>query len=181
LELKKYIRNILIFLIVSIIYALSGNPTESRTTLRDYNSLAILSAPEDTLKIDTTGVLPYNFKDEPAFAYPDKKDSSKLYLKKPSNIRTEIEYDPVSGEYNFTEKVGNLDFRLPKTMTREEYQKYEFEQAVQNYWRNQTHIKSIEDKGGLIPRLTVGGETFNKILGECSPKSRNARMFRASL
>ncbi len=163
--MKKYIRNILIFLIVSTIYALSGNPTESRTTLRNYNSMIILSAPEDTLEIDTTGVLPYKFRDEPAFAYPDRRDSSKMYLKNPSNIRTEIEYDPVSGEYNFIERVGDLDYRLPKTMTKEEYQKYDFERAVRNYWRSQTHIKGIEDKGGLIPRLTVGGEAFNKIFG----------------
>jgi len=124
-----------------------------------------LSAPADTVKIDTTGVLPYPFKDEPAFAYPDKKDSAKLFLKKPSNIKTDIEYDPVTGEYIFTEKVGDLNFRLPKSMTKKEFQKYDFEQAVQNYWRNQTRIKGIEDKGGLIPRLTIGGETFNKIFG----------------
>ena len=165
MELKKYRRNIFLFLILFVSYALGGNPTESRTTLRNYDSMTILSALADTVRIDTTGVLPYNFKDEPAFAYPDKKDSSKLYLKKPSNIRTEIEYDPLTGEYNFIEKVGDLDFRLPKSMTKKEYQKYDFDQAIQNYWRSQTRIKGIEDKGGLIPRLTVGGETFNKIFG----------------
>ena len=163
--MKKYGRNILLFLIVIILYALGGNPTESRTTLRNYNSLAIFPASADTDKIDTTGILHYDFKDEPAFAYPDKKDSSKLFLKKPSNIRTEIVYDPVTGEYNFVEKVGDLNFRLPKTMTKKEFQKYDFEQSVQDYWRSQSRIKSIEDKGGLIPRLTVGGETFNKIFG----------------
>jgi len=163
--LKKYGRNILLFLIVSIVYALVGNPSESRTTLRNYNTLTILALPEDTVRIDTTGVLPYRFKDEPAFAYPDKKDSASLFLKRPSNIRTEIEYDPVTGEYNFVEKVGDLNFRLPKTMSKKEFQKYDFEQSIQNYWRSQTRIKSIEDKGGLIPRLTIGGETFNKIFG----------------
>jgi cell surface protein SprA len=127
--------------------------------------MTILPVSADTTKIDTTGVLHFNFKDEPEFAYPDKKDSAKIYLKKPSNIRTEIEYDPVTGEYNFVEKVGNLNYRLPKTMTKKEFQKYDFEQAVQNYWRNQTRLKSVEDKGGLIPRLTVGGEVFNKIFG----------------
>ncbi len=145
--------------------ALGGSPSESRTTLRNYQLLTILSAPEDTVKIDTTGVLPFKFKDEPAFAYPDKKDSSGLFLKRPSNVRTEIEYDPVTGEYNFVEKVGDLNFRLPKTMTKKEFQKYDFEQSIQNYWRSQTKIKGLEDKGGLIPRLTVGGETFNKIFG----------------
>ncbi len=163
--MKKYGRNILLFLIVSIVYALGGNPTESRTTVRNFDELTVLPQSPDTVRIDTTGVLPYQFKDEPAFAYPDKKDSSKLFLKRPSNISTEIEYDPVTGEYNFVEKVGELNFRLPKSMTKEEFQKYDFEQSVQNYWRNQTRIKGIEDKGGLIPRLTIGGETFNKIFG----------------
>lgn len=163
--MKKYGRNILLLLIVSIFYALVGNPTESRTTLRNYQSLVILPVPEDTSKIDTTGVLPFKFKDEPAFAYPDKKDSAGIFLKRPSNIRTEIEYDPVTGEYNFIEKVGDLNFRLPKSMTKKEFQKYDFEQSIQDYWRSQTKIKGIEDKGGLIPRLTVGGETFNKIFG----------------
>ena len=142
-----------------------GHSTESNTTRGSYNALTVMDIPADTVRIDTTGVLPYDFKDEPAFAFPDKKDSSKLFLRKPSNIRTEIEYDPVTGEYIFTEKVGDLNFRLPKSMTKEEYQKYDFEQSVQNYWRNQTRIKGIEDKGGLIPTLTVGGETFSKIFG----------------
>ncbi|MDP3642090.1 MAG: cell surface protein SprA [Bacteroidota bacterium] len=163
--MKKYGRNILLLLIVSFIYAFGGSPSESRTTLRNYGELTILPAPEDTVKIDTTGVLPYKFKDEPEFAYPDKKDSSGLFLKRPSNIRTEIEYDPVTGEYNFVDKIGDFNYRLPKTMSKKEFQKYDFEQAIQNYWRNQTRIKGIEDKGGLIPRLTIGGETFNKIFG----------------
>jgi cell surface protein SprA len=150
---------------VSFVDAFGGNPLESKTTIRDYNSMTVRDIPADTVRIDTTGVLPYHFEDEPAFAFPDKKDSAKLFLRKPSNIKTEIEYDPVTGEYNFTEKVGDLNFRLPKTMTKKEFQKYDFEQSVQNYWRNQTKIKGIEDKGGLIPKLTVGGETFSKIFG----------------
>jgi cell surface protein SprA len=163
--LKKYCRKILLLFIVSFVYAFGGNPTESRTTIRNYNVFTFLDIQADTVRIDTTGVLPYQFKDEPAFAFPDKKDSAKLFLKRPSNIRTEIEYDPVTGEYIFTEKIGDLNFRLPKTMSRKEFQKYDFEQSVQNYWRNQTRIKGIEDKGGLIPRLTIGGETFSKIFG----------------
>lgn len=165
MELKKYGRNILLFLIVSIVYALVGNPSESRTTLRNYNAMTILASPRDTVKIDTTVVLPYKFKDEPAFAYPNKKDSAKLFLKKPGNIKTTIEYNPVTGEYDFVEKVGDTEIRLPKTMTKNEFQKYDFEQSLQNYWRSQTRIKGLEAKGGMIPRLTVGGETFNKIFG----------------
>jgi len=50
-------------------------------------------------------------------------------------------------------------------MTKKEFQQYDLEQSIQNYWRSQTELQSIEQKGGLIPRLTVGGETFSKIFG----------------
>jgi cell surface protein SprA len=163
--LKRNLRNTFTFFSVSLIFVFGGGPLESNTTTGYDQSAHEKSVPADTVKIDTTGVLPYHFKDEPEFAYPDKKDSSKLYLRRPSNIKTDIEYNPVTGEYDFIEKIGDLEFRLPKTMTKSEFQKYDFQQSIENYWRSQTHIKSLEDRGGLIPRLTVGGEVFNKIFG----------------
>jgi cell surface protein SprA len=163
--LKRFVRYILILLIITIVYALGGNTSESRTTTRNYNELIILPNKADEIAIDTTVVLPYEFEDEPAFAYPNKKDSSRLYLRNPNNVKTEIIYDPISGEYIFTEKVGDFYYRLPKSMTKKEFQQYDLEQSIQNYWRSQTELQSIEQKGGLIPRLTVGGETFSKIFG----------------
>ena len=47
---------------------------------------------------------------------------SLLFLKKPSNIRSKVEYDPETGDYNFIEKIGNLDYRLPKSMSKKEFQ-----------------------------------------------------------
>lgn len=163
--MKNYFRNILLFTIVTAIIVFGGTTTESRTTVRKNHAITEIAGMADTVRIDTIGPLPFRFKDEPQFAYPDKKDSAKIFLRRPSNIRTEIDFDPVTGEYIFTDKIGNLNFRLPRTMTIKEFQKYDFEQSVQDYWRNQTKIKSIEDKGGLIPRLTIGGETFSKIFG----------------
>jgi len=76
--LKRFVRYILILLIITIVYALGGNTSESRTTTRNYNELIILPNKADEIAIDTTVVLPYEFEDEPAFAYPNKKDSSRL-------------------------------------------------------------------------------------------------------
>lgn len=140
MELKKYRRNILILIIVSFVDAFGGNLTESKTTLSSFNELTATKQSADTVRIDTTGVLPYNFKDEPEFAYPDKKDSSKLFLQRPSNIRTDVEYDPVSGEYIFTEKVGGLEYRLPKTMT-------------QKSLRNMISNRRYKTTGATRPRL----------------------------
>ena len=122
-------------------------------------------ATNDSLEIDTTGVLPYPFKDEGAFEYPESKDSSNLFLHKPSNIKTEIEYDPVTGEYIFYEKIGDLNYRLPKSMPLKEYVDYDFKNSIQNYWRTRGNQIDLENQGSMIPRMTVGGEAFNRIFG----------------
>ncbi|MCF6333446.1 MAG: cell surface protein SprA, partial [Draconibacterium sp.] len=119
---------------------------------------------QDTTVIDTTGPLPFPFKDEPAFGYPDQ-DSIKLFLNKPSNIKYEIEYDPITGQYIFYEKIGDLNYRLPKTMSLDDYVNYDFEQSVKSYWKEKSRIQALDQRGSLIPKLTIGGEAFNRIFG----------------
>ncbi len=119
----------------------------------------------DTFDIDTTGVLPYPFRDEKAFEYPDKKDSSELFLKRPSNIKTEVEYDPLTGEYIFYEKIGDFNYRLPKTMSLQDYVRYDFQNSIRNYWSQRAAQADMENQGGRSPKLTVGGEAFNRIFG----------------
>jgi len=64
---------------------------------KDYARLAgVTNMITDTVVMDTTGPLPFPFKDQPAFGAPSP-DSIKLFLNKPSNIKYEIEYDPVTG------------------------------------------------------------------------------------
>lgn len=71
---------------------------------------------QDVPAIDTSGSLPYPFADQPAFGYT-KQDSTKIYLNNPNNITTEIEYDPILGQYVFYKKIGKLNWeaKLPFT------------------------------------------------------------------
>ena len=55
--------------------------------------------PIDSLATDTMGHLRYPFKDEGPFVQTDQADTSALYLRKPSNIQTEVEYDATTGQY----------------------------------------------------------------------------------
>lgn len=120
--------------------------------------------PQDTVVIDTTGPLPYPFKDQPAFGH-EVPDSIKLFLNKPGNIKYEVEFDPITGQYVFYEKIGNLNYRLPQTMSIEDYIDYDFNQSVKNYWKQRARIQDLDKKNSLIPELTIGGEAFNRIFG----------------
>ncbi len=118
----------------------------------------------DTTVTDTTGKLPFPFRDQPAFGEP-APDSSKIYLNKPDNIKYEIVYDPITGQYVFYEKVGKLNYRLPQSMSIDDYIDYDFNRSIQDYWRQRSHIHDLDRQRSLIPQLTVGGEAFNRIFG----------------
>ncbi len=118
---------------------------------------------QDTISTDTVGPLPFPFQDQPAFGEP--QDTSRIFLEKPSNIKYEVEYDPETGQYIFYEKIGNLNYRLPRAMNREDYIDYDFEKSIQDYWKERSRLQVLDEKQGLIPKLTVGGEAFNRIFG----------------
>ena len=152
--LNRTLKNILYYITLLLLLAVTKNNKAAN---------AFLFQTIDTTTTDTVR-LPFPFNDQPAFGEV-QTDTTKLFLNNPNNIRYEIEYDPVTGEYVFYEKIGNFNYRLPQTMSLEEYVNYDFEKSIQDYWKQRTNQQSLEDKGGLIPKLTVGGEAFNQIFG----------------
>jgi len=123
-----------------------------------------LAQQQDTITIDTTGSLPFPFEDQPAFG-TIPQDSIKLFLNKPGNINFEIEYDPETGQYIFYEKIGKLNYRLPQSMSLENYIDRDFEQSVREYWKQRSKLQYLDERGGLLPKLTIGGEAFNRVFG----------------
>ncbi len=88
-----------------------------------------------------------------------------MYLKDPSNVNDSIVYDPVSNEYIFNSKMGDIDYQTPNSMSFEEYQNYDIDKSLQNYWRERSKAANAGNRGGLIPQLKVGSEVFEKIFG----------------
>lgn len=121
--------------------------------------------PADSLPPDTLGPLHYPFKDEGPFVKSGPIDTSALYLRKPSNIRTEIEYDATTGEYLIYEKVDDFDYRLPRSLSREEYLKLDIRESVDRYWRERMAQNNLDQRSQLIPQIRVSGETFSKVFG----------------
>ncbi len=168
---QKTLKRNHIFLLLSVLFISSVWSSASATISKgnpSFNSFVQVadSLKIDTIRIDTAIVLPYPFKDQPEFVYPEKNDSiNSIYLNRPSNIRTEIKYDPVSREYVLYEKIGNLNYRLPQSMKMDDYLKFDIEQSIKDYWREKRHIQDMDQRGSSIPGLTIGGEAFNRIFG----------------
>ena len=59
-----------------------------------------------------------------------------LYLSDPSNVETQIEYNPETDEYDINQTIGeDINYRPPTYMSFDEFQEYNANQAVRDYWR----------------------------------------------
>ncbi|RLD34655.1 MAG: cell surface protein SprA, partial [Bacteroidetes bacterium] len=123
--------------------------------------------PPDTIEPDTTPPvqLIYPFHDNEELLYVPE-DAHGFYMGNPSNLETEIEYDPESNQYKFQNKIGDLNYRNPSYMSFDEYQDFELKNSVRSYWKERSQSSTGLDRGdGIIPKIYVGGKFFETIFG----------------
>ncbi|MBS1595466.1 MAG: cell surface protein SprA [Bacteroidetes bacterium] len=112
--------------------------------------------------------------DSPTLKYPmtdrqgdhvtdTKKDP--FYLPDPANVKKDVEYDPVTGKYVVTEKVGDVDIKEPMYLTYEEYLKYTEKQERNDYFKSRSNaITLIEDKS-IIPPINMKNKILDRLFG----------------
>ena len=76
-----------------------------------------------------------------------------------------MEYDPLTHQYNYVYKIGNMTYRLPVTMSFDEYQDIDMQQMLQNYWKQRAEAASIDNSKGMIPKIYIPGKVFETIFG----------------
>ena len=147
----------LLSLIVGTNAKVSGYKHSSRAYRSDESVMAL-----DTPEVD----LPFEFQDESTGDPLNYSNSGGLKLNDPSNVKTDVEYDPTTGNYNINQTVGGMDYRPPTYMESEEYQNYMFKKQVKNYWNARSDAESQNNQNKpTIPKLNVGGEIFDRIFG----------------
>lgn len=109
--------------------------------------------------------LTYPLPNGSGYPFASSSFNSPLYLQNPSNISSKVIYDPLTKKYVFSETIGTWNYRNPSLMSAEEYQKYEFRQQVNDYWRMKAGGEALEGQLSFIPPIQVGGEAFDKIFG----------------
>ena len=109
--------------------------------------------------------LQYPFREDPNAAFSDAGEISPLYLNNPSNIQSEIVYDPETHSYVFSEKIGSFNYRPSKVMSFDEYRNFEMSQAKKRYWEQRRAGGNLETQASFIPTINVGGEAFDRVFG----------------
>ena len=165
--MQRVLLNTSVVISLLIISSLTDNTIAlERLNMSHGEALMLNQLPiRDTIRPDSLLSLHFPFKDQSLFAKSGSKDSSALYLKKPSNIHTLIEYDPVSGDYLISEKIGTMDYRLPICLRRIDFLKNDLQESIDRYWRDRIAQNTLDKKSQLIPQFQIGGEAFKAVFG----------------
>jgi cell surface protein SprA len=118
--------------------------------------------PPDSPVVD----LKYQFPDNNG-VQPQYEDKSKLYLENPSNVKTDVTYDPKTGNYEVSQKMGDIRYRPDTYIESQDYQDYMFQKAVHDYWRTKITAEDMANKPkkGIVPKLQINSELFDRIFG----------------
>jgi cell surface protein SprA len=119
-------------------------------------------APQDSTKKTDSPSLRYPIYDKPD--NPAQKTPSSIDLNTPSNINRSVEYDPDSGRYYFTEKLGDRYLRTPTFMTFDEYMKYQAKKDEESYWKRRMDALTLFNKKPELPTMYKEG-IFDRIFG----------------
>ena len=113
---------------------------------------------------DTTSLI-FPLPEDKSVLYFGITPQSALYLNDPKNLQNHFVYDPISGRYVFTSKMGDLNYRPTQKIDLDEYRAFEANQALHNYWKQKASERIDAGQQGGIPKIHVGGEAFERIFG----------------
>ena len=120
---------------------------------------------EEFVEPADTDSLVYPFHDRYGDSYSVKSDTNPMFLRDPSNIKQEINYDPDNNRYNINENMGSLYYRNPSYMTFDEFVEHEYKNSTRNYWIERANQASALNKKAFAPRITINSKIFENIFG----------------
>ncbi|MBL0309547.1 MAG: cell surface protein SprA [Bacteroidetes bacterium] len=122
------------------------------------------SLPEPLAAIPDSPELKYPLKERDGDFVSDKSKDP-FYLKDPPAVEEKVEYDPVTGMYVVTEKVGGSNVRPPTYMTYDDYLKYTEKQERDKYWKERAGAIHLVEEKNLVPPIQVKKQFFDRLFG----------------
>lgn len=131
---------------------------------RTQKMLYPVAAEPSPLPDSPSSTLKYPIKEHSGDHVTDKPKDP-FYLPDPSNIKKDVEYDPTTGKYVVTEKVGDQNVKEPLYLTYEEYLKYTEKQERDAYFKSRSNAVQLIEQKGLIPSVDMKNPILDRLFG----------------
>ncbi len=163
-SIKYAAKLVIVLTLLSIVWDIPANIHSAEGFIFNITHISPPDSIPDNDTIQPINLI-YPFQDQDDLMFY-QSDTHGLFLSNPSNLKTDVEYDPETNQYKFTNKIGDFEYRNPTYMTFDEYRDYELKNSLKNYWKERSLSSSGFDKGeGIIPKIYIGGKFFETIFG----------------
>lgn len=97
---------------------------------------------------------------------PTQTTTQSFDLGDPSSVQQTIVYDPVTGNYIFSETIGStgLNYRNPSMMTLDEYLEYERQKSLRENWKEKIDEQTAENQPLEFP-IKIPSKLFENFFG----------------
>lgn len=148
---------------------MSLNPRAGRSVVKDRsgrNREQVKVQEPEFSSLDTAKGLKYPIKSHEVVTYDELNNGSAVDLKDPSNIKSEIEYDPATGYYIFHSKVGDMDISTPFVLSEDEYRRHALQESMNQYWAEKAKTNTDGGNKFSLSDIKIGlGEKGEDIFG----------------
>jgi cell surface protein SprA len=86
-------------------------------------------------------------------------------LRDTSLIKRDIEYDPKTKQYYITEKIGDIYYRKPTSMSFDEFWRLRAQQSESDYFKKRAAALSALNLKSPRPKMTIYNRLFDRIFG----------------
>ena len=105
---------------------------------------------------DDHAELHYPLNKTEAVTYEDLQYQSPADLQNPSNVNSDVEYDPYSGLYIFRTRVGDMDIATPFVLNESEYSSYSLQQSMNSYWAERNRGNADGGDQNSLSNIQIG-------------------------
>lgn len=113
-------------------------------------------------------MMPFRVQQTVPQTYEDlMRDQFAADLTTPSNVKTEVEYDPATGFYVIRTKVGDTEIATPLMLSEKQYNDWQLRRQLQEYYqdRNQQLVQNTEKQPFNIFDMNFAYGPLEKIFG----------------
>ncbi|MBP7821782.1 MAG: cell surface protein SprA [Saprospiraceae bacterium] len=89
-------------------------------------------------------------------------------LQDPNTIEKNVEFDPISGKYILTERIGNDYYRMPTYMTFDEYLEYNSKKQERDYFNRLNGISKSKDASVIsdpVKKIDIQKNMLDRLFG----------------
>jgi cell surface protein SprA len=161
---RRFLYKSAALLLTGLSFVALGN-SHPVTSAASHPDISFATQEPDTSKKE--GKLIFPLKETSGNPLLEKEEGGVIDPGMPDNVEYQTEYDAKTNQVTLYRRVGNMNIRLPYTMSLEDYMNVDTRNSIINYWHQRQQMESgqMTEASFFNQKFKMGGDAFKGLFG----------------